>query len=92
MNVLQGETPKSITIFYRRGGQQAPAKAFIYLTLRVMIKVPTPFRYASDKVVLWNYTNQVVSQESQAVQVSPEMKQDPSTNDIVGTGGLTHSG
>ena len=57
-----------------------------------MIKVPTPFRYTSDKTVPWNYANQVVSQEPQAVRVSPEMKQEPSVNDIVGTGRLTRSG
>ena len=34
----------------------------------------------------------MISQEPQAVQVSPETKQEPSVNDIVGTGGLTHSG
>ena len=51
VNVLQGETPKPVTIFYRGEGQQALAKAPIYPTLRVVIKVPTPFRYTSDKAV-----------------------------------------
>ena len=50
------------------------------------------FRYSSDKTVPWNYTNQVTSQEPQAVRVSPEMKQEPLINDIVRTGGLTRSG
>ena len=67
MNVLQGETPKPIIIYYRGGGQQAPVKAPVCPTPRVVIKVPTHFRYTSDKVVQWNYTNQVVSQEPQAV-------------------------
>ena len=57
-----------------------------------MIKVPTLFRYTSDKAVPWNYTNQVVSQEQEVVRVNPKTKQEPSVNDIVGTGGLTHSG
>ena len=57
-----------------------------------MIKVHTPFRYSSDNVVPWNYTNQVTSQEPRAVQVSPKTKQEPSVNDIVGTGELTCSG
>ena len=57
-----------------------------------MIKVPTLFRYTSDKAVPWNYTNHVVSQKSQVVQVSPGEKQSPSVNDIVRIGGLTHSG
>ena len=57
-----------------------------------MIKVPTPFRYISDKAVPWNYANQVVSQGPQAVRVSPKKKQDSSINDIVGTSGLTRSG
>ena len=61
MNVLQEETPKSITIFYWGRGQQAPTKTPIYPTLKVVIKVPTPFHYASDKVMPWNYVNQVVS-------------------------------
>ena len=51
VNVLQGETPKSITIFYRGGGQKALAKAPTYLTPKVVIKVSTPFHYTNDKVV-----------------------------------------
>ena len=92
VNVLQGETSKPVIIHYRDGGKQALAKAPICPIPRVVIKVPTPFRYTSNKAVPWKYTNQVVSQEPQAVRVSPEMKQEPSVNDIVGTGGLTRSG
>ena len=55
VNVLQGETSKSVIIHYRGGGQQAPAKAPIYPVPRVVIKVPAPFRYTSDKAVPWNY-------------------------------------
>ena len=72
--------------------QQARTKAPIHPIPKVVIKVPSPFRYASDKVVPWNYTNHVVLQEPQAVRVSPEEKQGPSVNDIIGTGGLTRSG
>ena len=57
-----------------------------------MIKVPTPFRYTSDKAVPWKYTNQVVSQKPQAIRVSLETKQEPSVNNIVGTERLTCSG
>ena len=92
VNVLQGETSKAVIIHYRGGGQQAPAKTPIHPIPRVVIKVPTPFRYTSDKVVSWKYTNQVFSQEPQAVQVSLEIKQEPSVNDIVGIGGLTRNG
>ena len=92
VNVLQGETSKPIIIHYRGGGQQAPTKAPIHPIFRVVIKVPTLFRDTSDKAVPWKYTNQVVSQEPQAVRVSPETKQEPSVNDIVGTGRLIHSG
>ena len=92
VNVLQGETPKPVIIYYRGRGQQAPTKASAHLIPKVVIKVPTPFRYTSDKIVPWNYTNQVVSQEPQAVRVSPKTKQAPSVNYIVGTDGLTRSG
>ena len=51
VNVLQGETPKPVIIRYRDGGQQAPTKAPIHHIPRVMIKVPTPFRYTGDKAV-----------------------------------------
>ena len=67
MNVLQGETPKSVIIHYRGGGQQAPTKAPICSIPRVMIKVLTPFQYTSDKAIPWNYTSKVVSPEPQAV-------------------------
>ena len=63
VNVLQGETPKSVIIYYRGGGQQAPTKAPIHPIPKVVIKIPAPFRYSSDKAVPWNYTNQVTSQE-----------------------------
>ena len=43
VDVLQGETPKLVTICYRGEGQQAPAKAPICPTPKVMIKVPTPW-------------------------------------------------
>ena len=92
VNVLQRETPKPVIIHYWGEGQQAPAKAPICPIPKVVIKVPTPFRYISDKAVPWNYTSQVVSLESQAVRVSPETKQEPSVNDIMGTEGLTRSG
>ena len=92
VNVLQGETPKPVIIHYRGGGQQAPTKTPIHPVPRVVIKVPTSFRYTSDKAVPWNYTNQVVSPDPQAVRVSPKTKQEPSVNDIVGIGGLTRSG
>ena len=74
VNVLQGETPKPVIIHYQGGGQQAPAKAPICPIPRVVIKIPTPFQYTSDKAVSWNYKSQVVSPEPQAVQVSPETK------------------
>ena len=53
------------------------------------MKVATLFRYTSDKAVPWNYTSQVVVQESQA---TAEQKPETSVNDIAGTGGMTHSG
>ena len=92
MNILQKETPKSIIIYYQREGQHAPAMALIHPTPKVVIKVPTPFRYASNKAVLWNYMNQIILQEPQVVRVSLKKKQEPSVNDIIGTGGLTRSG
>ena len=92
VNVLQGETPKLVIIHYRGGGQQAPTKAPTCPIPKVVIKVPTLFRYTSDKAVPWNYTSQVVPPEPQAVRVNLETKQEPSVNDIVGTGGLTRSG
>ena len=92
VNVLQRETLKPVIIHYRGGGQQAPTKASICPIPRVVIKVPAPFQYTSDKAVPWNYTSQVVLPEPQTVKVSPKIKQEPSVNDIVSTGGLTRSG
>ena len=74
VSVLHGETLKPVIIHYRGRSHQALVKEHIYPTLRVVIKVPTPFRYTSDKVVSWNYANQVVSQEPQAIRVSPKTK------------------
>ena len=63
VNVLQEETPKLVIIYYRGEDQQALTKAPIHPIPRVVIKIPTPFRYTSDKAVPWNYMNQVVLQE-----------------------------
>ena len=79
-HLLPGKRPTSL------------AKTPIHPIPKVMIKVPALFRYTSDKVVPWNYTNHVVLREPQVVRVSPKIKQEPSVNDIVGTGGLTRSG
>ena len=63
VNVLQRKIPKSIIIYYRGRGKQAPTKAPIHPIPKVVIKVPTPFRYANDKAVPWNYTNHVTLQK-----------------------------
>ena len=84
--LLKEEAPKSLTIYYREGGQQATKEAPRVPTPRLVVKVPVPFCYASDKAVPWNYTSQAVVQEPQA---TAEQKPETSVNDIVGTGGMT---
>ena len=66
VNVLLKEASKPLTIFYRGGGQQATKKAPRLPTSRLVVKVPAPFRYTSEKVVPWNYTSQAVIQELRA--------------------------
>ena len=63
VSVLLEEAPKPLTIFYRGGGQQATKEAPRLPTPRLVVKVPTPFRNTSDKVVPWNYMSQAVIQE-----------------------------
>ena len=70
----------------------SPVKAPIHPIPKVVIKVLTPFCYANDKAVPWNYANHVVLQKPQVVRVNPKIKQEPLVNDIVGTDGLTRSG
>ena len=60
MSVLLEEVRKPVTIFYRGGGQQATKEAPRLPTPRLVVKVPAPFRYTSNKVVPWNYTSQTV--------------------------------
>ena len=50
--LLKKEAPKPLTIFYRGGGQQAMKQAPRLPTPRLVVKVPAPFRYTSDKAVL----------------------------------------
>ena len=57
MRILLEEVQKPVTIFYRRGGQQATREAPCLPTPRLVVKVLVPFRYASDKAVPWNYTS-----------------------------------
>ena len=49
--LLKEEAPKPLTIYYRGGGQQASKEASRLPTLRLVVKVPAPFRYTSDKAV-----------------------------------------
>ena len=58
--LLKEEAPKPLTIYYREGGQQATKEAPHVPTSRLVVKVPTSFRYESDKAVPWNYTSQMV--------------------------------
>ena len=87
--LLKEKAPKPLTIYYRGGGQQATKEAPRVPTLRLVVKVPTPFFYASDKAVPWNYMSQAVVQESKVVA---ERKPEKLINDIAGTGGMTRSG
>ena len=61
--LLKNKAPKPLIIYYRGGGQQATKEAPRVLTPRLVVKVPAPFRYASDKAVPWNYTSQAMVQE-----------------------------
>ena len=67
VSVLLEEVRKPLTVFYRGGGQQAAKETPQAPTPKLVIKVPTPFCYTSDKAVPWNYTSQTVTSESQAV-------------------------
>ena len=57
VTVLLGEVRKPLTVFYRKGGQQATKETSHVPTPKLVVKVPTPFRYASDKAVPWNYAS-----------------------------------
>ena len=61
--LLKEEAPKPLIIYYRGGGQQATKKAPRVPTPRLVVKVPTPFCYTSDKTVPWNYSSQAIMQE-----------------------------
>ena len=80
--LLKEEAPKPLTIFYRGGGQQATKETPHLPTSRLVVKVPTLFRYTNDKAVPWNYSSQAVIQEPQA---TAEQKPEKSVNDIAGT-------
>ena len=89
VSVLQKETPKPVTIFYRMGGQQTSREMPHFPTPKLVVKVPTLFRYTSNKAVPWNYTSQAIVQELQA---ATEQKQETSVNDIAEMGGMTRNG
>ena len=63
VSVLLKEVPKPLTVFYRGGGQQATKETPQVPTSKLVVKVPAPFCYASDKVVPWNYISQTVTPE-----------------------------
>ena len=87
--LLKEKAPKSLIIYYRGGGQQATKKAPRVPTPRLVVKVPTPFRYVNDKAIPWKYSSQAVMQEPRA---ATEQKPKKSINDIAGTRGMTRSG
>ena len=88
VSVLPEEAPKSVTIFYLGGGQQATKEAPRLPTPRLVVKIPAPFHYTNDKAVPWNYSSQEVIQELQA---AAEQKLEKTVNDIVEMG-MTSSG
>ena len=88
VSVLLKEVPKPLTVFYRGGGQQATKETPHVPTPKLVVKVPAPFRYPSDKAVPWNYTSQTVTPEPQAVV---KQKPEKSVNDIARTGGMIRS-
>ena len=61
--LLKKETLKPLIFYYWGGGQQAMKEAPRPPAPRLVVKVPAPFRYTSDKAVPWNYLSQVVMQE-----------------------------
>ena len=89
VSVLLEEVRKPLTIFYRGGGQQTAKETLHVPTPKLVVKVPAPFRYASDKAMPWNYTSRTVTPEPQAVA---EQKPKISVNDVTSTRGMTRSG
>ena len=89
MSVLLKEVPKPLIVFYGGGGQQATKETPQVPTPKLVVKVPAPFRYASDKAVPWNYTSQTVTPKPQAII---EQRPKKSVNGIAGIGGMTCSG
>ena len=55
VSVLLKEVPKPLNVFYRGGGQQATKETPQVPTPKLVVKVPAPFHYTSDKAVPWNY-------------------------------------
>ena len=67
VSILLKEVLKPLTVFYRGGGQQATKETPHVPIPKLVVKVPAPFRYVSDKAVTWNYTSRTVTPKSQAV-------------------------
>ena len=67
VSALVEEVWKPLTVFYRGGGQQAAKETPQAPTPKLVVKVPAPFRYTSDKAVPWNYISQTVTPVPQAV-------------------------
>ena len=61
VSVLLEEVRKPLMVFYRGGGQQAAKETPQAPAPKLVIKVPTPFSYTSDKAVPWNYTSQTIT-------------------------------
>ena len=55
--LLKKKAPKPLTIYYRGGGQQTMKEAPRPPTPRLVVKVPAPFCYTSDKAMPWNYSS-----------------------------------
>ena len=51
VSVFLKEVPKPLTVFYREGVQQATKETPHVPTLKLVVKVPTPFCHVNDKAV-----------------------------------------
>ena len=49
--LLKEKIPKPLTIYYRGGGQQTSKEVPHLPTPRLVVKVPAPFHYTSDKAM-----------------------------------------
>ena len=83
--------PRPLTIFYKGGNKSKVDTTSQLHAPKLIVKVPSPFPYQSDKVVLWKYLCDITTPAPLVIPIRPSNTNNEAVNDVTGLGEMTCS-